>query len=157
MGLARESTWAYSPKYVNSIMCSPFCQFYKKVVLRLSEHGDVKVKAFSKRAIPDQVSARLLCCKRDETWLTKLMWQSDGRQNGYLSRMLFSELHTIMVNKGHFRRFRGCDRTKHPLDPPLITPSQARRQDLATRGPKTRRRGQKPERGDTFLKYGIQY
>jgi len=24
-----------------SIICSPFCQFYKKVVLLLSEHGDV--------------------------------------------------------------------------------------------------------------------
>jgi len=32
---------------------------------------------------------------------------------------------------------------------------QARRQDLAAGGPKTRRRGQKPERGATFLKYCI--
>jgi len=29
------------PKYINSIMCPPFGQFYKKVVLRLNEHGDV--------------------------------------------------------------------------------------------------------------------
>jgi len=59
----------------------------------------------------------------------------------YLSRMLFFFLHTVMVNKGHFRRFRGCDHPKHPPDPPLITPSQARHQDLAARG------GQKPEGG----------
>ena len=32
---------------------------------------------------------------------------------------------------------------------------QARRQDLAAGGPKTRWRGQKPEGGATFLKYGI--
>jgi len=29
-----------SLKYSNSIIYLPFCQFYKKVVLRLSEHGD---------------------------------------------------------------------------------------------------------------------
>jgi len=29
------------PKYINSIMCPSFCQFYKKVELRLSEHDDV--------------------------------------------------------------------------------------------------------------------
>jgi len=33
--------------------------------------------------------------------------------------------------------------------------NQARRQDLAAGGPKTRRRGQKPEGAATFLKYSI--
>ena len=40
VGVARGGTWPWSPKYINSIMCPPFCQFFKKVVLRLSEHGD---------------------------------------------------------------------------------------------------------------------
>jgi len=31
----------WSSKYINSTMWPPFCQLYKKVVLRLSEHGDV--------------------------------------------------------------------------------------------------------------------
>jgi len=30
------------PKYICSIICLPFCQSYKKVVLRLSEHGERK-------------------------------------------------------------------------------------------------------------------
>jgi len=33
--------------------------------------------------------------------------------------------------------------------------NQARRQELAAGGPKNRWRGQKPERGLTFLNYGI--
>ena len=47
--------WAYpggawSPNYINS-MCPPFYQFYKKVVLRLSEHGDV-IETQTIRIIP---------------------------------------------------------------------------------------------------------
>jgi len=37
----RLCTWPWSPKNLISIICLPFCQFYKTVVLRLSEHGDV--------------------------------------------------------------------------------------------------------------------
>jgi len=33
---ARSQGWPWSPNYINSIMCHLFCQFYRKVVLRLS-------------------------------------------------------------------------------------------------------------------------
>jgi len=42
-----------------------------------------------------------------------------------LSRMLFSELYKIMVNKVSFLGFRGRDRPICPLDPPLIAWSVA--------------------------------
>jgi len=32
---------SFKAKYVISIIFLPFCQIYKKVVLRLSEHGDI--------------------------------------------------------------------------------------------------------------------
>jgi len=41
MGAPRGALGPWSPNYFNSICNPPFCQFYKKVVLRLSEHGDV--------------------------------------------------------------------------------------------------------------------
>jgi len=46
-------------------------------------------------------------CRRDEIYFTTLVWQNSGRQNGLKSRMLFSELYKIMVNKVTFVGFRG--------------------------------------------------
>jgi len=52
-----------------------------------------------------QVSLRVHYCIRDEEYFT----------NGLISRMLFSELHKIMVNKVTFISFRGDDRRNRPL------------------------------------------
>ena len=41
MGVARGDTWAMLAKVYKFHNVSPFCQFYKKVVLRLNEHDDV--------------------------------------------------------------------------------------------------------------------
>ena len=40
-------------------------------------------------------------------------------QMSEISRMLFSELYQIMVNKAIIIGFRAGDRPNHPLDPPL--------------------------------------
>ena len=61
-----------------------------------------------------QVSLRVRYCKRAEVYFTTLLWQNNGRQNGLMSRMLFSELYKIVVNKVTFVAFRSP-----PLDPPL--------------------------------------
>jgi len=53
---------------------------------------------------------------------TTLLWQNNGRQNGLISRMLFSELYKIMVNKVHFA---GC-RVGERSPPPGSAPVQAR-------------------------------
>jgi len=37
--------------------------------------------------------------KRDEVYFTTLLWQNNGRPNGLISWVLFSELHKVMVNK----------------------------------------------------------
>jgi len=69
-----------------------------------------------------QVSLRVHYCKRDEVYFTTLLWQHNGRQNGLISRMLFSELFKIMVKKVTFVGFRGGDRpNRTSLDPPLLT------------------------------------
>ena len=43
----------------------------------------------------------LLChyCKGDEVYITTLLWQNNGRQNGLKLWMLFSELYKFMMNK----------------------------------------------------------
>ena len=64
------------------------------------------------RNIGSQVSQRLPYCKRDEAYSTTMLWLNNGWQNGLISRMLFSELYKIMVNKITFVAFRGGD---HPL------------------------------------------
>jgi len=51
-----------------------------------------------------QVSLRVHYCKRDEVYSTPLLWQNNGRQNGFISRMLFSDLYKI-IEKSYFRRF----------------------------------------------------
>ena len=48
------------------------------------------------------------CCKRDEVYFTTLLRQNNGWQNGLKSRMLFSELYTIMANKITFVGFKGA-------------------------------------------------
>jgi len=74
----------------------------------------------------------LAYCKRDEVYFTILLWQNNGRQNG-VSRMLFSELYKIMVNKVTLVGFRGVDRPPGSapvrtciawMDPKLITTGQ---------------------------------
>jgi len=40
MGVAREELGPWSPKYIISSICLSFCQFYKRVTLRLSGHVD---------------------------------------------------------------------------------------------------------------------
>ena len=54
-----------------------------------------------------QVSSPVHFCKRDEVYFTTLLWQNNLRQTGLISRMLFSELHKIMVKKVTFVGFRG--------------------------------------------------
>jgi len=61
-----------------------------------------------------QVSFRVHYCKRDEVYFTTLLWQSNGRQNGLISRMLFSKLYKIMVTTVSFVGFRGGDRPNRP-------------------------------------------
>ena len=46
-------------------------------------------------------------CKTDEVCFTKLLWQNNRRRNGFISRMFYSELDKIMVNKVTFVGFRG--------------------------------------------------
>ena len=58
MGTARGP---WSPNYINSIMCPPFCQFYKKVVLRVSEHGDV-IQTQTIRIVPLNCFSKLGPC-----------------------------------------------------------------------------------------------
>ena len=41
MGVAKGALGPCFPKYIMSTICLPFCQFYKKVILPLREHGDV--------------------------------------------------------------------------------------------------------------------
>ena len=68
-----------------------------------------------------QVSSCVHYCKRDEVYFTTLLWQNSGRQNGLISRKLFTELHKITVKKVTFVGFRRGDRYNPPhLDPPLI-------------------------------------
>ena len=44
----------------------------------------------------------------------------NGRKNGLISRILFSEMYKIMVNKVTFVGFRGAIAPiAHPLDPPI--------------------------------------
>ena len=60
-------------------------------------------------------------CKTDEIYFTTLLWHKNGRQNGPISQMLFSELCKILVNKVTFVGFRGtiAPIAPPPLDPPL--------------------------------------
>jgi len=46
-----------------------------------------------------QISLRVHYCKRDEVYVTILLRQNNGREDGSISRMLFSEFFKIMVNK----------------------------------------------------------
>jgi len=46
-----------------------------------------------------QVSWQVHYCKRGEVYFTTLLWPNKRRQNGLISRMLFSEFYKIMVNK----------------------------------------------------------
>jgi len=39
-----------------------------------------------------QILLRVHYCKTDEVCFTTLLWQNNGRQNGLILRMLFSEL-----------------------------------------------------------------
>ena len=64
-----------------------------------------------------QVWSRVHYCKRDEVYFTILLWQSNGLQDGLISRMLFCKLYKIMVKKVTFVGFRMGNRP--PLDPPL--------------------------------------
>ena len=66
-----------------------------------------------------QVSLRIHFCKRDGVYLTTLLWQNSLRQNGLISRMLFSELHKIIVKKVTFVGFRGAIA---PIASPWIRP-----------------------------------
>ena len=50
----------------------------------------------------------------DEVYLTALLWQNNGRQNGLISRRLFCELFKIMVKNVTFVGFKGGDRPNCP-------------------------------------------
>ena len=54
-----------------------------------------------------QVSLWVHYCKRDKVNFTTLLWQNNGRQNGLIPRMIFSELYKIMTNKVILLGFRG--------------------------------------------------
>ena len=62
-----------------------------------------------------------LLCKRFEVYFTTLLWQKNGRQNGLIWRMMFSELHKIAVRKV---AFVGVGRIAPiaSLDPHLLQP-----------------------------------
>jgi len=78
----------------------------------------VKLQGAISLIFGSQVSLRFHYCKRDEVYFTTLLWQNNGRQNGLTSRILFSELYKITVNKVTFVGFRGG--WKPHLDPPLL-------------------------------------
>ena len=61
MGVARGGTWAWSPKYINS-MCPPFCQFFKKVVVRLSGHGDAIKTQTMMVCLPQKFQKTVFLC-----------------------------------------------------------------------------------------------
>jgi len=42
---------------------------------------------------------QLRYCKRDEVYFTTLLSENNGRQNGLISLMLFSELYKVMANE----------------------------------------------------------
>ena len=67
-----------------------------------------------------EVSLRIHYCKRDEVYLTTLLWQNNGLQNGLTSWMLYSELYKFMVNEVTFVGFRGGGRS--PKSSPSIRP-----------------------------------
>ena len=71
-------------------------------IIRLFSTSAFRVPKFGR-----QVSLRVHYCKRDEVYFTTLLRQNNGRQNGLISRMLFSELFKLMVNKVTFIGFRG--------------------------------------------------
>ena len=58
-----------------------------------------KVRGAISVIFSSQVSLHFHHCKRDEVYFTTLLWQNNGRQNDLISRMPFSELYKIMVNK----------------------------------------------------------
>ena len=68
IGVARGALGPWSPKYIISIICLPFCQFHKKVVMPLNEHGDViKTQTILWYLFPPTLSSKLgtyvcLCC-----------------------------------------------------------------------------------------------
>jgi len=66
-----------------------------------------KLGGASSLILGSQVSLRVHYCKRDEVYFTTLRQQNNGRQNGLISRMLFSDLGKIMVNKVPFVGLRG--------------------------------------------------
>ena len=67
-----------------------------------------------------QVLSRVHYYKRDEVYFTTLLWQNNGRQNAPISRIVFSELYNIMVNKVTFVVFLGVGGNRpSPLDPVL--------------------------------------
>jgi len=53
-------------------MCPPFCQFYKKVVLRLSEHGDV-IETQSMKFCPSKVFLQTLSLQSYECELVYIV------------------------------------------------------------------------------------
>jgi len=67
----------------------------------------------------NQFSSRVHYCKRGEVCFTIVLCQNNGRQNGLISRMLFSELFKLMVKKVTFVFFRGGDCP--PLKPTKVT------------------------------------
>jgi len=76
-----------------------------------------KLGGASSLILGSQVSLRVHYCKRDEVYFTTLRQQNNGRQNGLISRMLFSDLGKIMVNKVPFVGLRGGDCPNRPLGP----------------------------------------
>jgi len=85
-------------------------------IIRLFSTSAFRVPKFGR-----QVSLRVHYCKRDEVYFTTLLRQNNGRQNGLISRMLFSELFKLMVNKVTFIGFRGeAIAPIAPLDPILV-------------------------------------
>jgi len=69
----------------------------------------------------NQVSLRDHYHERVEVYFTTLQWQNNGRQNGLISRMLFSELHKVIGNEVTFVSLKGGDR---PNRPPWILPCE---------------------------------
>ena len=46
-----------------------------------------------------EVSLRIHYGKKDKVYFTTLLWQNNGRQNGFISWMLFSKLHKSLGDK----------------------------------------------------------
>jgi len=93
----------YGPIALN-YLTAPLSYRYSDVQVRIKS---VNLGGAISVVFGSQVSLRLHYYEKDEVCFTTLLWQTNGRQNGLISRMLFSELYKNLMKKVIFVGFRG--------------------------------------------------